>query len=147
MGFSVTGSHVVIFIASVIAAGAVSGVFMAVTFGINTSLVERGDRVQDLLDTDFVIVNDPDNIPSSASDYIFYVQNIGSNQLVTTNSTFTVFVDGELVVVAKYNFTETKIKNGEISDLYIDTSAISAGDHTLRLVGPQAVVDELIFTI
>ena len=56
-------------------------------------------------------------------------------------------VDGELVVVAKYNFTETKIKNGEISDLYIDTSAISAGDHTLRLVGPQAVVDELIFTI
>lgn len=147
MGFSVTGSHVVIFIASIIAAGAVSGVFMAVTFGINTSLSERGNRVQALLDTEFVIINDPEHIPSSASDYLFYLQNIGSKQLITTNETFTLFIDGEIITAGNFNFSINKIKQGEISRLYIDTSVITSGDHTLRVVGPQAIEDEFIFTI
>jgi len=85
MGFSVTGSHVIIFIASVIAASAVSGVILAVTYGINSSLSEQGERVQDLLDTDFTIINDPENIPSTASDHLFYLKNIGSKQLTTSN--------------------------------------------------------------
>jgi archaeal flagellar protein FlaG len=147
MGFSVTGSHVVIFIASIIAAGAVSGVFMAVTFGINSSLSERGSRVQDVLDTEFVIINDPENIPSSASDYIFYLQNIGTKQLITTNETFTLFIDGEIITINNYNFSDNKIKQGEISDIYIDTSMISVGDHILRVVGPQAIEDKFIFTV
>jgi archaeal flagellar protein FlaG len=147
MGFSVTGSHVVIFIASVIAAGAVSGVFMAVTYGINSSLSERGARVQELLDTEFVIINDPENIPSTASDYIFYLQNIGAKQLVTTTDTFTLFIDGEITTTNNFNFSDDKIKQGEISNLYIDNSMIATGDHILRVVGPQAVDDEFIFTI
>lgn len=147
MGFSVTGSHVVIFIASVIAAGAVSGVFMAVTYGINSSLSERGARVQELLDTEFVIINDPENIPSTASDYIFYLQNIGAKQLVTTTDTFTLFIDGEIITTNNFNFSDDKIKQGEISNLYIDNSMIATGNHILRVVGPQAVDDEFIFTI
>ena len=147
MGFSVTGSHVVIFIASIIAAGAVSGVFLAVTYNINSSLSERGARVQALLDTEFIIINDPENIPSTASDYIFYLQNTGAKQLVTTTDTFTLFIDGEIITSNNFNFSDNKIKQGEISDLYIDVSVISAGDHTLRIVGPQAIEDEFIFTI
>lgn len=146
MGFSVTGSHVVIFIASVIAAGAVSGVFMAVTFGINSSFSERGDRIQELLDTDFIIINDPENIPTSAGDHLFYLQNIGSNQLATSNETFTMFIDGEFIALSNFNFSVTKIKQGEISTMYVDSSVISSGDHTLRIVGPQGVEDEFIFT-
>lgn len=147
MGFSVTGSHVVIFIASIIAAGAVSGVILAVTYGVNSSLSDRGVRLQELIDTDFVVINDPEYIPTSGTDYLFYLQNIGSTQLTTSNETFTLFLNGELIVTATYNFSATKIKQGEISTLYIDTSEISAGDHTLRVVGPQAVEDEFIFTI
>lgn len=147
MGFSVTGSHVVIFIASVIAAGAVSGVILAVTSGVNSSLAERGERVQDLLDTDFVIINDPENIPSSGGYHLFYLKNIGSKQLSTSNETFTAFIDGELIVTADFSFSTVKIKQGEITVLSIDSSVLSSGDHTLRTVGPLSVEDEFVFTI
>jgi len=147
MGFSVTGSHVVFFIASVIAAGAVSGVFLAVTFNLNTSFSERGGRVQDVLDTEFALINDPNNIPLSGSDYLFYLKNLGGKQLVTSIETFTVFVDGELVTSSNFNFSVETIRPGEISTLYVDSSVIGAGVQKLRLVGPQSVDDEFIFTI
>lgn len=147
MGFSVTGSHVVFFIASVIAAGAVSGVFLAVTFNLNTSFSERGVRVQEVLDTEFTVINDPEHIPLSGSNYLFYVKNLGGNQLVTTEEIFTVFMEGEVVTTENYNFSVEKIKPGEISTLYVDMGMISSGSQTLRLVGPQSVDDEFIFTI
>ncbi|MBS3778398.1 MAG: hypothetical protein KGY50_03790 [Candidatus Thermoplasmatota archaeon] len=147
MGFSVTGSHVVFFIASVIAAGAVSGVFLAVTFNLNTSFSERGGRVQKILDTEFTVINDPEHIPTSGSDYLFYVKNLGGNQLITTEEIFTVFIDGELVTTENYNFSVEKIKPGEISTMYVDSGMIGSGSQTLRLVGPQSVDDEFIFTI
>ena len=147
MGFSVTGSHVIIFIASVIAASAVSGVILAVTYGINSSLSEQGERVQDLLDTDFTIINDPENIPSTASDHLFYLKNIGSKQLTTSNNIFNLFIDGELIVSSNYNFSLVSIKQGEISTIYVNSSVIITGDHILRIVGPQAIEDEFIFTI
>ena len=147
MGFSLTGTHVIFFIASIIVAGAVSGVFMAATNNISTSLSERGDRIQEQLDTEFTIINDPVNIPSSGSDYIFYLKNIGEKKLITTNDTFQLFIDGDLVQKANYNFSEGYVGSGEVAVLYIDNSEIVAGDHTLRIVGPQAVDDKFEFTI
>ena len=64
-----------------------------------------------------------------------------------SNETFNVFIDGELVIIANYNFSETSIKTGEVTTLYVANNEISAGDHTIRLVGPQAINDEFVFTI
>lgn len=147
MGFSVTGSHVVFFIASVIAAGAVSGVFLAVTFNLNTSLSERGDRVQEVLDTEFTVINDPEHVPLDGGNYLFYLKNLGRTQLITNEEIFTVFIDGEVVTSSNFNFSVERVKPGEISTLYINSSMISSGPQTLRLVGPQSVDDEFIFTI
>ena len=147
MGFSLTGSHVIFFIAAIIAASAVSGIFVAVTTQTMTSLSERGERMQEQLDTDFKIINDPDNIPTLGNDYLFYLKNIGGGNLVTTNVTFQLFIDGEIVPVAKYNFSDDSILAGEVTTIYVDDSEILAGDHTLRAVGPQAVEDEFEFTI
>jgi flagellar protein FlaG len=99
------------------------------------------------LDTEFKIISDPDNIPTSGSNYVFYLKNIGGSELSTTNTTFNAFIDGEIVVVANYNFSDTSIKAEEVTTLYIAGSEISAGDHTLRVVGPQAIEDEFTFTI
>ena len=147
MGFSVTGSHVIFFVAAVIAAGSVSGVFIAVTTNVSNSLSDRGDRIQEQLDTDFKIINDPDNIPLSGSYYLFYLKNIGSNKLITTNNTFQVFIDGDIVTTGNYYFSVDYIKPGQVATLYITSSEIPAGDRTLRVVGPQAIDDEFIFTI
>lgn len=147
MGFSLTGTHVIFFIASVIIASAVSGVLVAVITDVSNSLSDRGERVQEQLDTEFKIINDPDNIPTSGSDYLFYIKNIGGNELVTSNETFQLFVDGDLVAIANYNFSDSSIQPDEVTTIYVDNSEISAGDQTLRVVGPQAIEDEFTFII
>jgi flagellar protein FlaG len=147
MGFSLTGTHVVLFIASVIIASAVSGVFITVIDGVMTSFSERGKIIEENLDTNFIIINDPDNIPTSGSSYVFYVKNIGSRKVATTNETYNIFIDGEIVVTANFTFSDTSIQPEEVTNLLIETSEISAGDHTLRAVGPQDIVDEFIFSI
>ena len=147
MGFSLTGTHVIFFIAAVIIAGTVSGVFIAVITDISSSFSERGDRVQDQLDIEFKIINDPNNIPTSGSYYQFYMKNIGGKKITTTNETFNIFIDGEIVVTTNYNFLVTSIKTEEVATMNILNSEIGAGDHTLRVVGPQAIDDEFTFTI
>ena len=147
MGFSLTGTHVVFFIASVIIASAVSGVIVAVITDVSNSLSERGERVQDQLDTEFKIINDPDYIPTSGNNYLFYIKNVGGNELATSNETFQLFVDGDLINVSNYNFSDSSIQPDEITTIYVNDSDISTGDQTLRVVGPQAIEDEFEFTI
>jgi flagellar protein FlaG len=147
MGFSLTGTHVVFFIASVVVASAVSGVFIGIISGVTTSLQNRGERVEENLDIEFKIINDPNNIPDDGTDYLFYLKNIGERKIPTTNDTFTLFIDGELVERDNYNFSDNSIQKEEYTILYIDISEISAGDQVIRIVGPQDIVDEMTFTI
>ena len=147
MGFTLTGTHVIFFIAAVIVAGAVSGILTAVTFNITTSLTEKCDRIQEELDTDFKIINDPDNIPNISGYYRFYLKNIGGKKLATTTDTFTIFIDGEIIEKTYYSFEDNSIQPSEVTTLYIANSKIPSGDYTLRVVGPQALDDEFEFTI
>ena len=147
MGFSLTGTHVVFFITAIIVAGAVSGVFMAATLSITTSFTERTERVKTQLDTEFSIINDNENIPSVNGFYHFYLKNIGGAALITTNETFQLFVDGDIIATEFYNFSANVTQIGEVTILYIATSQIGAGDHTLRVVGIQAIDDEFVFNI
>ena len=147
MGFSLTGTHVIFFIASVIIAGAVSGVFIAVINDVSKSFSDRGDRVEEQLDIEFKIINDPDNIPLSTGNYLFYLKNIGGREIATTNQTFNLFIDGEIIATADYNFSDSSIQPDRVATIYISSSIISSGDHTLKVVGPQAIEDEFTFTI
>ncbi|HIH00225.1 MAG TPA: hypothetical protein HA258_06525 [Thermoplasmata archaeon] len=144
MGFSLTGTHVIFFVAAVIVAGMVSGVFIAVTMNVTTSLSNRGDRVAEQLNTDFDIINDPNIILLIGSYYNFYLKNIGGARLTTTNQTFQIFIDGELIGLSQYYFENTSIQIEGITTLYVNTT-LASGDHTLRVVGPQAVDREFTF--
>ena len=147
MGFSLTGTHVIYFIASVIIAGIVSGIFIAVTSDISSSLNILGEDVQDKLDYDFAIINDPDNIPNVSGNFRFYLKNIGRKELPTTTSIFNLFIDGELITTSNYSFEDNSIQIGEVTTIYIVNSEISPGNHNLRVVGPQDIDDEFAFEI
>ena len=147
MGFSVSGSHVIFFIAALIVAGSVSGVFVAITLDISSSINERGERFQEQLDTDFKIINDPDNIPTGSGNYLFYIKNIGGCTLITSTDVFQVFVDGEYIATSHISFDNSSITPTETTVMNIDTGQISNGDHTMLLVGPQAIKDKFDFTI
>lgn len=147
MGFSLTGTHVIFFVAAIIAAGAVSGIFVAITMNVSMSLSDRGDRIQEHLDTDFKIINDPENIPTSGSDYVFYLKNIGGKKLSTTNETFQLFIDGDIIATVNYNFSDDSIQPSKYTRIYVAQSTISSGYHTLRVVGPLGIEDEFTFEI
>jgi len=147
MGFSLTGTQVIFFIASVIIASAVSGVFVAVINDVSRSFSERGERLQDQLDIEFKIINDPDNISLSGSYYLFYLKNIGGKEIAISNETFNIFIDGEIITINNYNFSENSIEPEKVSTIYVHSSELSSGYHTLRIIGPQAIEDEFNFTI
>ena len=147
MGFSLTGSHVIFFVASIIVAGSVSGVFMALSLNVSDSITNRGNDLVEQLDTEFEIINDNDQIPSTSHDYLFYLKNIGRGSLVTSNETFNIFVDGEIIAIEYYNFSVSSIWSGDVSTMYVNKTQISSGSHVLKVVGPQAVEDEFVFTI
>jgi len=147
MGFSLTGTHVIYFIAAVIIAGVVSGILIAVTSDISSSLSLLGDDIQDGLDYEFAIINDPANIPDVSGNFRFYLKNIGRKELPTTTSIFNIFIDGDLIATANYSFEDDSIKIGEVTTIYILNSEISSGNHNLRVVGPQDIDKEFAFEI
>ena len=147
MGFSLTGTHIIFFVASVIVAGAVSGVFVAVTLNVTSSLSEKGDRISEQLDTEFKIINDPNNIPLSSGFYVFYLKNIGNREITTTNETFQLFIDGEIISIKNYNFSNNSISPCEYTMINVSESLLNSGYHKMRLIGPYSVEDEFIFEI
>jgi len=147
MGFSLTGSHVIFFVAAVIVSGAVSGVFLVVTTNISGSFSEKGKRVEEQLDTDFTFINDPQLIPLSNNNYLFYVKNIGAAHIPTSADTFQVFIDGVIIPNTNFSFTNVSIFSSEYTTLMVNATLIDAGYHSIRLVGPQAVDDTFTFKI
>ena len=147
MGFSITGSHVIFFVSALIVAGAVSGIFIAVTTNISGSFHEKGKRVETQLETEFAIINDPEMIPSSNNQYIFYIRNIGAKKIITSNETFQVFIDGEIISSTLFTFSNESIYTTEYTQLKINSTIINAGFHCLRLVGPYGVNDDFTFKI
>jgi len=147
MGFSLTGSHVIFFVAAVIVSGAVSGVFLVVTTNISGSFSEKGKRIEEQLDTDFTFINDPQIIPLANNNYLFYVKNIGAVYIPTSTETFQVFIDGMILSDSNFSFTNDSIYSSEYTILQVNEAQIDAGYHTIRLVGPQAVDDSFTFKI
>ena len=147
MGFSLTGTHVIFFVTSVIIAGTVSAAFMAVIMNTTISLSDRGDRMQEQLDTEFKIINDNENIPNEDNHFLFYLKNIGRNNIITTNVTYQLFVDGDLISMKNYYFSNDSFYPGDVVTIYIANTEISSGDHILKIVGPLALSDEFMFTI
>ena len=147
MGFSLTGTHVIFFIAAVIIGSTVSGVLITVTTNVTNSLSDRGGRIEEQQNTEFKIINDPNNIPNVSGDYKFYLKNIGGAELTTSNSTFNLFVDGEIIIASDFNFSDASIQIGEVTTIYLKNNVMATGDHILRIVGPQAVTDKFSFTV
>ena len=147
MGLSLSGTHVILFIVAVILASTISGVIVAVTTDVSNSLSERGERIQDQLDSDFEIINDPDFIPASGSYYKFYLKNTGDKRIITTNETFQILIDGEILSIIYYNFSLENIYSGDVVTIYVDNSQISTGDHILKIIDLQGNEGEFIFTI
>jgi len=150
MGFDTSATKSIFFIASVIVAVVLSGVFTGVTYKLSSDIDTRGYMLSSVLKSDIEIINDPENVPYNATtnELIIYVKNTGKNILSTSD--LTIIIDG--LVVSQGNFSieilggSTSWSPGVVIKITI-TESLSAGDHKIKVVLNNGVYDEMYFRI
>lgn len=78
-----SASHLIFFIAAMILAAGLSGVFIASIQELSDSIRSRGEGISEELKSDIEIINDPACMPYNSTNktLIVYVQNIGKRTL------------------------------------------------------------------
>ncbi len=149
-------SELIMFIVAVIVAGSVAGALTYVTNDIAHGINEHGKLMADKLRTDFVIINDPQNIPVNKSTnpytYTFYVKNIGKETIAFTSDAIQVFIDGNLIPVSQLSFEDvngnsiTSLQPYEVGVIKVQCN-LSQGYHTITIVLENGVKRKLVFNV
>jgi flagellar protein FlaG len=136
---STSVSTLVIFIAAVSIAAAVSGVMVTTVGDIANSVDERGGDVAADLDTDIEIISD------SSSDAVYddtrdevtvLVKNTGRRTLAAQSSVLEVLVDGRYVSPSSYNASVLggdTWRTGDVARVVVNES-LAADDHRVTVV-------------
>lgn len=134
---SVSASHLILFIASMMIAASVAGVFTESIGQLSGALSEQGLDVSQDVRTDVEIISDSgsDAIYNASTDTItLYVKNTGTERLAADPGELDVLVDGQFVT----GYTVTRADGsgawqpGSVVRLDIQRS-LSAGDHRVQL--------------
>ncbi|WP_254839794.1 flagellar protein G [Natronomonas marina] len=133
---SVSASTLIIFIAAVGLAAAVSGTMIDSVGTISDSVSERGEVVSDQIDTDVEIISD------AGSDAVYddgtvtvLVKNVGSGTLPSRPDALDVLVDGQYVATADRSITVLggdAWDEGSVARLVLDWS-LGAGTHRVSV--------------
>lgn len=133
-------STLVIFIAAVSVAAAVSGVMVTTVGDISASLDERGADVAADIDTDVEIISDPAAgavYDAGNGTVTVLVKNTGRRTLSTEGTAIEVLLDGRYVSRSAYDATVLDgagaWREGEVVRVVVDES-VTAGDHRVTVV-------------
>lgn len=144
MGFSISSTHLVFFLASMLVASTLAGVFIATTDSISDGIVEKENSISKRLKTDINIINDPNHVPNDP--LTIYVKNTGSTKLNKTD--VNILVNGTL----QDSVTKTVVDGGPIWEqnevLKIEVNKnLPAGDHWIKVIVGNDVQDTFEFSI
>lgn len=144
-GESIT--HLIFFIGAIIIAVGVIGVVTTNVQSITASYGMNSKSLADQLKTDITIINDPAAIPYINNNYSFFVKNTGKSTIDPTS--VNMFVDGNYTnVTNKWTVMESGNQWYPTYVLrlnYTTTTALSTGDHTVRVVAGNGVFDTMPF--
>lgn len=140
-------SHMIFFVAAIIIAGSMAGVFLSVGFSMATSINNSSASVEEQMNTELRIINDPAAIPYSNNNLTIYVENTGKSLI--TPSTLAVMLDGVFI-----NDTTCQILGpsserwGPSVVLQINiVEPLASGDHFIKIVTKSGVSDTMSFRI
>jgi len=150
MGFDTSATKSIFFIAAVIVAVTLAGIFTTITYKLSADIGVRSDLASSVLKSDITIINDPESVPynSTTGELIIYVKNTGKNILYT--SKVTIIIDG--LVIPDSNITATILGGGEswtpgtVVEFHVNVS-LSSGDHKVKVVLDNGISDEMYFRI
>lgn len=136
---STSVSTLVIFIAAVSIAAAVSGVMVTTVGDIANSVDERGGDVAADLDTDIEIISDASSdavYDDAQAEVTVLVKNTGRRTLAAQSSVLEVLVDGRYISPSSYNATVLDgdtWRTGDVARVVVNES-VAAGDHRVTVV-------------
>ena len=131
---SVSVSELVIFIAAVSVAAAVSGAMVTTVGGISGSLSEQGADVASDIATDIEVISDPGSgavYNATAEEVRVLVKNTGERTIPTEGSAVEVLLDGRYVPASSYTLTVvdgSSWRDGNVVRVVVNSS-LSTGDH------------------
>jgi flagellar protein FlaG len=138
---SVSASHLILFIASVLVAASVAGTITSTVGQLSEGVSQQGSDLSEDVRTDVEIISD-----SGAQVYdrngngnvTILVKNTGSSQLAPTSSSMDVLLDGlfqqpvEVTVVDGDN--PNSWRPGEVVRIETSAPALDPGDHRVKLI-------------
>ncbi len=139
-------TQLIFFIGAVVIAVGVIGVVTSNVQTISASYGMSSKTLADQIRTDITIINDPERILYVSGNYSFFVKNTGKSTLDPTG--VNMFIDGNYI-----NTTDkwTVMEGGSfwyqnnVLRLNYTASALSSGDHTVRVVAGNGVFDTMPF--
>ncbi len=144
MGFSISSTHLVFFLASMLVASTLAGLFITSTNSISNGITEKENALTRKMKTDIEIINDPNNVPNDP--LVIYVKNIGSTSLNKTD--VDVLVNGTLA-----NSPDISLIDGndniwdptEVIKIEMDI-ALPSGDNWVKVVAANQAEDTFSFS-
>ena len=95
---SVSASHLVIFIASIVVAAGVAGTLVTEVDRVSTSITDQSEGVEERIDTDIEVISDtgsPESIyDAGANELTLYVKNTGTTELQPDSNAIDVLIEG-----------------------------------------------------
>jgi flagellar protein FlaG len=147
---SVSVSHMILFIASIVIAASVAGVFTDSISQVSQAIDDRGLSVSENVRTDIEVISDSGSAAvydETTNNVTIYVKNTGSQRLRAENQGIDVLVDGQY----EADFTVSLLNGadtwgpGDVVRLDIepnDGSGLGSGDHRLKVIVNE---DEEVF--
>jgi flagellar protein FlaG len=144
---SVSTSHLILFIASLIIAASVAGTFMSGVERLSGALGDRSIDVSSDIETDVEIISDPGSgavYNASNGNVTVLVKNTGSTDLQATKDQIEVLLDGKYQSNVSMKVVDGPAWSvGNVARVNISTGGISNGDHRVKLTvnGDEEVLE------
>ena len=147
---SVSVSHMILFIASIIVAASVVGVFTDSIGRVSQAIEDRGGSLSEKVRTDIQIISDSGSTAvydEETSNVTLHIKNTGSETLPANGDGMDVFVDGEYetdVTVTPVEDTDTWRPGGVVRAEIEpnDGGGLDTGDHRIKVIVNE---DEEVF--
>lgn len=122
---SLATSEMIFFIATLVLSVSVVGVLGGQTAHLTMGMENSAKGTSSLIQTDFQIINDPSHVPYD-NGYVFYIKNTGENNIVFTNNSISVLINGTLMTGNLLNVISPgnsgQILPSQVGELVVNTT-------------------------
>jgi archaeal flagellar protein FlaG len=146
MGADTSVTHMIFFVAAIIVAGSMAGVFLTVGYNVAVSIDHSSDALSEQMNTGIRIINDPAMMPYTGNNLSVYVENTGTELI--TPSTLAIMLDGIFINDSTSQIMGGGARWGPSVVLQINiVEPLASGDHYVKIVTKSGVSDTLAFRL